>query len=158
MNRTFRRFLSDENGSMPLLTAFLIIAFFMLAVVIYNVFSLYSNYTAVQDELKRCTSVSLDANVVNSKLRDTITDVEYQSVSDMLAQNLTGSGWSKNGSTWTKSKGGKTICKLTGMSISVTGSRLHLKATAQIPLPMAMAGKILVDFPVDIYARILYIE
>lgn len=158
MNRSFRRFLSDQSGNAPLLTAFIIIAFFMLSAVLYNVFSVYSTYNAVRDELDRCTSICLDANIVNANLRDTITDVEYQSASDVLAQNLCGSGWSQTGSTWTKASGCATICRLKGMSVSVTGSRLHLTATAQIPLPMAVSGQIMVEFPVDIYARILYIE
>lgn len=156
--RRIKRLLCDQSGSTPLLAAFIIGAFFMLAAVIYNVFSLQSNYIAVKDELTRCTSITMDANVVNSKLRDTITDVEYQDAADVLEQNLLGNGWTRDGSAWVKLSGGKTICRLTGMSVGVTGSRLHLTATAQIPLPMAMAGKIMLDFPLDIYARILYIN
>ena len=44
------------------------------------------------------------------------------------------------------------------MNVGLSGSRLHLTATAQIPLPMAMADRVAVDFPIDLYARILYIE
>ena len=39
MNRSFRRFLRDQSGNAPLLTAFIIIAFFMLSAVLSMIFS-----------------------------------------------------------------------------------------------------------------------
>ena len=57
-----------------------------------------------------------------------------------------------------KKSNGKTLYRLSGMSMSVTGSRLHLTATANLPLPWAMSGQVMLNFPIDLYARILYIE
>lgn len=158
MQQRLQALLHDRRGSALLWVLFLILIFFMLAAVLYNVFSVSVNYSSVRDELTRCTSVSLDANVVNSKLRDTITDVDSQPVLDVLWQNLLESGWTQDGNAWVKRSGEKIVCRLSGVSVSVTGSRLHLTATARIPLPMAMAERFAVDFPIDLYARILYIE
>lgn len=158
MQQRLHALLRDQRGNAFLWVLFLILIFFMLAAVLYNVFSVSVSYSAVRDELTRCTSVSLDANVVNSKLRDTITDVDPQPALDVLRQNLLESGWAQDGSAWVKRSGEKIVYRLSGMTVSVTGSRLHLTTTAQIPLPMAMAERFAVDFPIDLYARILYIE
>ena len=130
----------------------------MLAAVLYNAHAIYSNYYAVQDELTLCCAISLDANVVNSSLRDTITDVEYQPALDVLEQNLLEGGWTRESGGWVKKSNGKTLYRLSGMHMSVTGSRLHLTATANLPLSWAMAGQVMLNFPIDLYARILYIE
>lgn len=158
MQHRFQTFLHDRRGSALVWVLFLILIFFMLAAVLYNVFSLYVNYSAVRDELTRCTSICLDTNVVNSKLRDTITDVDSQPALDVLQQNLLESGWAQEGGAWVKRSGVKIVCRLAGMSVGISGSRLHLTVTVQIPLPMAMADRVAVDFPIDLYARILYIE
>ncbi|MGN0802124.1 MAG: hypothetical protein ACI4MF_05965 [Candidatus Faecivicinus sp.] len=158
MRSQFQRLLRDRRGSAPLWAMFFIICFFMLAAVLYNAHAIYSNYYAVQDELTRCCAISLDANVVNSRLRDTITDVEYQPALDVLEQNLLEGGWTRDGGGWVKRADGRTLYRLTGMHMNVTGSRLHLTATANLPLPWAMAGQVMLNFPIDLYARILYIE
>ena len=158
MKQSPSKLLRDRHGNGLMWALFIIIICMMMAALFYNVFALRSNYQAVLDEMTRCTSVSLDANLLNTSLRDTITDVETTSAIAALEQNLLGRGWTKSGSTWTKVEDGNTIYRLSGMSLSITGSRLHLTATAQIPLPMKMAGQIMVDFPVDMYARILYID
>ena len=137
---------------------FFIISFFMISAVLYNAHAIYSNYYAVKDELTRCCAISLDANVVNSSLRDTITDVDYQPALDVLEENLLEGGWTREGGSWVKKANGKVLYSLSGMSMSVTGSRLHLTATANLPLPWAMSGQVMLNFPVDLYARILYIE
>ena len=112
----------------------------------------------MKDELTRCCAISLDANVVNSSLRDTITDVDYQPALGVLEQNLLEGGWTRESGGWVKKSNGKTLYRLSGMSMSVTGSRLHLTATANLPLPWAMSGQVMLNFPIDLYARILYIE
>ena len=77
---------------------------------------------------------------------------------DVLEQNLLEGGWTRESSGWVKKSNGKTLYRLSGMSMSVTGSRLHLTATANLPLPWAMSGQVMLNFPIDLYARILYIE
>ena len=158
MKGRFQRFLRDQRGSAPLWAMFFIITFFMVAAVVYNAHAMYSNYYAVKDELTRCCAISLDANVVNSSLRDTITDVDYQPALDVLEQNMLEGGWTRESGVWVKQSNGKTLYRLSGMSMSVTGSRLRLTATANLPLPWAMSGQVMLNFPIDMSARILYIE
>lgn len=153
-----KRFLKDESGGASLWAAFCVIIFFTLASLLYNVHTIYSKCYAVQDEMTRCAAITLDANVVNSKLRDTITDVEYQAALDVLETNLVEKGWTPESGGWAKFSGGKLNCRLTGMSVSVTGPNLRLSATVNIPLPWTVAGTEVVRFPLDLYARILYIS
>lgn len=154
----FKRFLKDERGSATLWVAFCLIIFFMLASLLYDIHAIYSKYYAVQDEMARCAAITLDANVINAKLRDTITDVEYQAQLDVLEANLLEKGWTPESGGWAKFSSGKLNCRLTGMSVSVAGSNLHLSATVNIPLPWMVAGTTVVRFPLDLYARILYIN
>ena len=137
---------------------FCILIFFMLAAVLYNVHTLYSKYYAVQDELTRCASITLDSNIFNAKLRDVITDVEYQPVVDVLEQNLREKGWTQEAAGWAKYENGRWAYRLTGMSTSVSGSNLHLAATVLVPLPWKIADRLTVQFPLELYARILYIN
>lgn len=104
--------------------------------------------------MTRCAAITLDANVANTKLRDIVTDVEYQPALDVLETNLLSKGWAREGNGWTKG----TVCRLTDMRVSVAGPNLHLSATINIPLPWAVNGTSVVRFPLDIYARILYIN
>ena len=76
----------------------------------------------------------------------------------MLEQNLLAKGWTRESGGWEKREGERLNCRLTGMSIGVTGSNLHLTATVNIPLPWAVEGETVARFPLDLYARILYIE
>lgn len=154
----FKRFRKDERGSAPLWVAFCLLIFFMLGSLLYNVHAIYSKYYAVQDELTRCAAITLDASVINAKLRDTITDVEVQAALDMLEANLLERGWTQESVGWAKVSNGKLHYRMTGMSVSVTGSNLHLSATVNIPLPWAVNGTSVVRFPIDLYARILYIN
>lgn len=158
MKTRFQRLWHDREGSAPLWAMFFIITFFMLAAVIYNAHALYSNYYAVEDELTRSCAISLDANVVNSSLRDTITDVKYQPALDVLEQNLLEGGWTRESGGWAKYSSGKLLYRLSDMNMTITGSRLHLTATANLPLPWIISGRLTVDLPIDLYARILYIE
>ena len=153
-----KRFLKDERGSAPLWVAFCLLIFFMLGSLLYNVHAIYSQYYAVQDELTRCAAITLDANVANAKLRDTMTDVEYQAALDVFEANLLSKGWAQEGTGWTQGKNGRADCRLTDMRVSVAGSNLHLSATVNIPLPWAVNGTTVVRFPLDLYARILYIN
>lgn len=156
--RMLKRFLKDERGSASLWTAFCLIIFFMLASLLYNVHAIYSKYYVVQDEMTRCAAITLDANVVNSKLRDTNTDVEYQAALDVLEANLVEKGWTPESGGWAMFSDDKLNCQLTGMSVSVAGSNLHLSAMVNIPLPWTVAGTAVVRFPLDLYAQILYIN
>lgn len=153
-----KRFQKDERGSAPLWVAFCLLIFFMLGSLLYNVHAIYARYYAVQDELTRCAAITLDANVANAKLRDTVTDVAYQPALDVLETNLLAKGWAQEGNCWMQGSGGKADCRLTDMRVSVTGSNLHLSATVNIPLPWAVDATTVVRFPIDIHARILYIN
>ena len=84
----FKRFVSDTRGSANLWVAFCVLMFFMLAAVLFNAHALYSRYYALEDELVRCASITLDSNIHNVKLRDVITDVQYQPVLSVLEQNM----------------------------------------------------------------------
>ncbi|MEG0768253.1 MAG: hypothetical protein RR482_11100, partial [Clostridia bacterium] len=122
----FKRFLRDERGSAPMWVAFCLIIFFMVGTLMYNVHTIYSKYYAAQEELTRCAAITLDTNVINPKLRDTITDVEYQDALDVLEANLLGKGWTQEGGGWVKRANDRLNCRLSDMSVSVTGSNLHL--------------------------------
>jgi len=154
----YKRFRKDERGSAPLWVAFCLLIFFMLGSLLYNVHAIYSKYYAVQDELTRCAAITLDANVANAKLRDTLTDVNYQAALDVLEANLLAKGWTQESNGWTKGASERADCRLTEMRVSVAGSNLHLSATVNIPLPWAVNGTTVVRFPIDLYARILYIN
>ena len=158
MSAVFQRLVRDDRGSANLWVAFCILVFFMLAALLYNVHILYAKYYAVQDEVTRCASITLDSNIHNAKLRDVITDVEYQPVSDALAENLRAHGWTRDGEGWAKYDKGALSCCLTGLSASVTGPNLRLTASVQIPLPWKLAGRLTVSFPLTLYAKILYIN
>ena len=153
-----KRFARDNRGSANLWVAFCILIFFMLAAVLYNAHTLYSKYYAVEDELTRCASITMDSNIRNAKLRDVITDVQYQPVVSVLEQNLTDRGWTREATGWAKYENGRWAYRLTNMNTSVSGSNLHLTATVTIPLPWKMANQLTVQFPLDLYAKILYIN
>ena len=154
----FKRFVSDNRGSANLWVAFCAIMFFMLAAVLFNAHTLYSRYYALEDELTRCASITLDSNIRNAKLRDVITDVQYQPVISVLEQNLTLKGWQREGTGWAKYENGRQVFRLTGLNASVDGSNLHLTASVSIPLSWKLANLVSVQFPIDLYARILYIS
>ena len=153
-----KRFARDNRGSANLWVAFCILIFFMLAAVLYNAHTLYSKYYAVEEELTRCASITMDSNIRNAKLRDVITDVQYQPVVSVLEQNLTDRGWTREATDWAKYENGRWAYRLTNMNTSVSGSNLHLTATVTIPLPWKMANQLTVQFPLDLYAKILYIN
>ncbi len=153
-----KRFARDNRGSANLWVAFCVLIFFMLAAVLYNAHTLYSKYYAVEDELTRCASITMDSNIRNAKLRDVITDVQYQPVVSVLEQNLTDRGWTREDTGWAKYENGRWAYRLTNMNTSVSGSNLHLTATVTIPLPWKMANQLTVQFPLDLYAKILYIN
>ena len=153
-----KRFARDNRGSANLWVAFCVLIFFMLAAVLYNAHTLYSKYYAVEDELTRCASITMDSNIRNAKLRDVITDVQYQPVVSVLEQNLTDKGWTREATDWAKYENGRWAYRLTNMNTSVSGSNLHLTATVTIPLPWKMANQLTVQFPLDLYAKILYIN
>ena len=153
-----KRFARDNRGSANLWVAFCVLIFFMLATVLYNAHTLYSKYYAVEDELTRCASITMDSNIRNAKLRDVITDVQYQPVVSVLEQNLTDRGWMREATGWAKYENGRWAYRLTNMNASVSGSNLHLTATVTIPLPWKMANQLTVQFPLDLYAKILYIN
>lgn len=153
-----KRFARDNRGSANLWVAFCVLIFFMLAAVLYNAHTLYSKYYAVEDELTRCASITMDSNIRNAKLRDVITDVQYQPVVSVLEQNLTDRGWTREATGWAKYENGRWAYRLTNMNTSVSGSNLHLTATVTIPLPWKMANQLTVQFPLDLYAKILYIN
>lgn len=90
-----KRFAKDYRGSAQMWVAFCILVFFMLAAVLCNAHTIYSKYYAVEDELTRCASITLDSNIHNAKLRDVITDVQYQPVMNVLEQNLVNRGWTR---------------------------------------------------------------
>lgn len=153
-----KHFARDNRGSANLWVAFCILIFFMLAAVLYNAHTLYSKYYAVEDELTRCASITMDSNIRNAKLRDVITDVQYQPVVSVLEQNLANRGWTREATGWAKYENGRWAYRLTNMNTSVSGSNLHLTATVTIPLPWKMANQLTVQFPLDLYAKILYIN
>ncbi len=153
-----KRFARDNRGNANLWVAFCILIFFMLAAVLYNAHTLYSKYYAVEDELTRCASITMDSNIRNAKLRDVITDVQYQPVVSVLEQNLTDRGWMQEATGWAKYENRRWTYRLTNMNTSVSGSNLHLTATVTIPLPWKMANQLTVQFPLDLYAKILYIN
>lgn len=153
-----KRFARDNRGSANLWVAFCVLIFFMLAAVLYNAHTLYSKYYAVEDEMTRCASITMDSNIRNAKLRDVITDVQYQPVVSVLEQNLTDRGWTREATGWAKYENGRWAYRLTNMNTSVSGSNLHLTATVTIPLPWKMANQLTVQFPLDLYAKILYIN
>ena len=153
-----KRFARDNRGSAQMWVAFCILMFFMLAAVLYNAHALYSKYYAVEDELTRCASITLDSNIHNAKLRDVITDVQYQPVVNVLEQNLTDRGWTREANGWAKYENGRWAYRLTSVSYNVSGSNLHLTGTLTIPLPWKLADQLTVQFPIDLYAKILYIN
>ena len=158
MRKRLNSFLRDRRGGAPVWVAFILLILFMLAALLYNVHALYSSYSQTRDELSRCMAVTLDANVANPGLRDGITDVDYQSAMDALEQNLRASGWEREDSGWVKRTGNRPGCCLTDVSADISGSNLRLTATVNIPLPWAVAGQTAGRFPLELYARILYIE
>lgn len=158
MRRNPRHLWRDQNGGAPVWVAFIILILFMLGALLYNVHALYSSYFQTRDELSRCMAVTLDANVVNPGLRDAITDVDYQSAMEALEQNLRANGWEREGSGWIKRTGDGTGRRLVDISVHLSGSNLHLTATVELPLPWMLAGRAAAHFPLELYARILYIE
>ena len=94
----------------------------------------------------------------NAKLRDVITDVQYQPVVNVLEQNLANRGWTREANGWAKYENGRWAYRLTRVSYSVSGSNLHLTGTLTIPLPWKLADQLTVQFPIDLYAKILYIN
>lgn len=147
----------DRQGSAILWAIIIVIILMMIAAVLYNVFVLRSNYLSVRNELERCASVSLNSNVLNPNLRDMIIDVETAPVQTVLEGKLRASGWTGSGGSWEKKSGARTVYRMTGMHIEISGSRLRLHATVQIPLPLGVENSLMVAYPVDIYARIRYI-
>ena len=158
MKTVLKHFARDSHGSANLWVAFCVLMFFMLAAVLFNAHALYSRYYTLEDELVRCASITLDSNIHNVKLRDVITDVQYQPVINVLDQNLSAKGWQKEGSDWVKYENGRRVFRLTDLNASVSGSNLRLTATATIPLPWKIANLISVRFPIDLYAKVLYIS
>lgn len=158
MKKKYYHFLRDESGSAVIWVAFCLIALFMLAAVLYNIHTLYGKYQAVQDEVSRCAAITLDSNLENAKLRDTITEMEYQRVLTAFEQNMIASGWTSESGNWVKYGDNRIVYRLSDVSIHVEGSGLRLSAILAIPLPWRLADQVLVQLPFKLYARILYIE
>ena len=139
-------------------TAFIIAVILGIGMLLFNVYSLYSKYYAVQDEMNRCASVAIDTNVMNSKLRDTITDMDSSAALAVLDSNIAQAGWTRESNGWVKYSGGKLYGRLSDVRTSVSGSTLHMNAQVNIPLPWSVDGTSSAQFPLDVYSKILYID
>jgi len=158
MKKKIQYFLKEESGSAILWVAFCLIALFMLAGVLYNIHTLYGKYQSVQDELSRCAAITLDSNLENAKLRDTITEMEYQSVITAFEENMTACGWVSENGGWAKYGAQRLTYRLSDVAFQVEGAEMKMTAILSIPLPWRIADQILVQLPFRLYARILYIE
>lgn len=154
-----KRLLHETRGNASLWTAFAAAVLFVLAVAVYIGATLYSTYQTAQTELERAANVSVDASLVNANVRDLVLDIPANAAEQKVSDNLVLAGLVKDaGGSWERMESGKTRYCLNNMQITVFGEVLDIAATLDMPLPWGIGSLSVVELPIHIESRVLYLN
>lgn len=153
-----RRFFRDTHGSTPIWAAFLVLILFTLSLVVYSAVTVYSKYQTCETELERAATVTVDMSMVNPNVRDSVLNIPVMPAKALLTDNLTDSGWTREGDNWIKRDGGKLIYGLEDMEITVEEKTMQIKAMFAMPAPWTLGGMDKIRIPMEVRSSVLYIE
>jgi hypothetical protein len=149
----------DTQGSALLWPVFIALILCMLSVVAYTGATLYSTYQNAQTELERAANISVDHSLINPNVRDLLLNIPAEDATTSLEDNLAQAGYVKNGDgDWVRTESGKTYYCLKDMQVTVAGELLDITAIVSMPLPWDIGGTPVVDLPIHVQSRVLYID
>ena len=153
-----KKLISDTRGSSTLLSAFMVLALCLIAVVIYSVMIIYTNYQTARAELERAAIITVDENMLNPNVRDLELDIPQAALDD-IEDNLISSGlYQKSEGLWEKTSGETLIYELKEITVSVYDRCLDVSGKFVVPLPWSFGGYTKVTLPITIRARVLYLD
>ena len=153
-----KKFISDTRGSSTLLSAFMVLALCLIAVVVYSVMMVYTNYQTAHAELERAAIITVDENMLNPNVRDLELDIPKTALED-IEDNLISSGlYQKSESIWEKTSGEKSIYELKDITVSVYDRCLDVSGKFVMPLRWSFGEYSEIIIPITIRARVLYLD
>ena len=150
--------LKDRNGSAYLWAAVILLAMVILAAAVYNGMAVYAKYQAVETELQRAVTATVDGSMQNAAVRDLVLDIPTDDAEGLFFNHLRELGYEQTDGDWVKRVDGKAVCTLTVLSVETDGRTMTVTAVPAIPLMWETGGMSTVRIPIQARSSVLYID
>jgi hypothetical protein len=151
-----KRFLKEEKGDAMMLLIFFIPLFFMVAIVVLALGSVYFAEQHARGLLERSTSVAVDVGQTEGAVRDLVFDVSESSAQTALEQRFFAAGLTEPDNGVYKYKD---IYRLEGVTAEISGDVLRIRAQMVVYLPWRLGDELsTASVPLDIQSHVLFME
>ena len=153
-----KKFISDTRGSSTLLSAFMVLVLCLIAVVVYSIMMVYTNYQTARTELERAAIITVDENMLNPNVRDLELDIPQKALED-IENNLISSGlYQKSEASWQKLNCETLVYELKDITVDVYDRCLDVSGKFVMPLPWPFGEYSEITIPITIRSRVLYLD
>ena len=131
----------------------------ILAVVIYAVMMIYSNYLTARTDLERAAIVSIDRNMLNPNVRDLEFNIPQGEALADFENNLNLSGLEQSGdTTWQRFNGEKSIYEFRELNPTIHEEWLDVSGVFVMPVPWSFGELTEVSIPITVHSKVLYLD
>lgn len=151
-----KRFLKEGKGDAMMLLIFFIPLFFMVAIVVLAMGSVYIAEQHARSLMERTTSVAVDVAQTDGGVRDLVFDLTKSTVQTALEQRFFAAGLTKPDSGVYQYKN---IYRLEGVRAEISGDVLRIRAQMIVYLPWRLGDELSTAMvPLDIQSHVLFME
>ena len=153
-----KKFIMATQGSVSLLSIFLVMILCVFSIVIYSVSMIYINYQMAHSELERAAIITVDENMFNRNVRDLEFDIPQTALAD-VEENLLSCGlYEEPGGTWKRASDGILVYELKDLNVTLHDECLDISVLFSMYLSWSIAEQTEVTLPITVRSKVLYIN